>query len=958
VSAGESRARRWLPAAVVLAAAAAPYLGVLDAPFVFDDVKLVKENRFLREAYEDPSLIIRTFDILDRRWDEEELRPNYRPLRFLSYLGDYALSRWWFGGFPDGSPPVFFFHLTNVVLHALNALLVLVLARRVAGRLLGGDGADGGLGPGGFLALAAALLFALHPLQTEAVTYISGRRDVLSAFFVLAALALHARGDPGRSPRPLASAGVVLLLAAGLLSKETAATLPALLVLLDIALRARWTPGRVALHAVSWALVIAYAAALLSNPRLVAPAGDRDLAGVVLTACRYVARYFGLALLPASQSVDYSYGAIPESTGIVSPWTTLPALLLVLLLAAGGIAGVARRAGAGRLAGAGVLWFLGTLAPVLQFVPIAERFAERFAYLPLAGLVLAAGLLLERARRREPVLGWGLAALLSVAALAASAARNREWRSPLDLWTSAVEAQPRAARAHLGRANALKEAGRLREAAGEYSAAIAIFEERPDVPLHHGSILQALTLRGGVHGLLGAEGGDPSLLDRAVADYRRVLAATDVDGTVIESSPKHAAVHLDLGGFLLQARKLDEARREYRRVIEVGAPAPIAAAAEYYLGKVSLIEGDAPGAVAAMKRALERIPPADPSRARVAIEVSEICLERKDLDGASAVLRAALAGASGADRLHLLYREAKVLDRRGDLSGCLEVLSRILDEDPGYAPALITWAQIDAQAGRLDAAEQRYRKVLDRSPAHAEALQGLRDVAVRRGLKEPPGGQGGEGASGEEVERLLAAIAARGKGHFEKGELFAARDVYVDLLSRARSASSREHQLTALRELAGIADALKLAKDAAGFLEEALALDPKDAASLRQLGDLHLRRLDDREGARRLYERYLEALPAGESADPKVHFNLANIAAGTDPALAIRHAVKAREAGFDPSLVERTLGYLHAEVGAWKESLEAFTRYLETRPSGDEAEREAARRFVNEKVVPRLLERP
>src|SRR4029450_10012152 len=101
---------RWGRAAatvVIAVAAVIPYLRVLDAPFVFDDVKLVKENKHLKACFEDPSLILETFDITSTKWEDAELRPNYRPLRFLSYLGDYALSRWAHPDFAEGNPPPF-----------------------------------------------------------------------------------------------------------------------------------------------------------------------------------------------------------------------------------------------------------------------------------------------------------------------------------------------------------------------------------------------------------------------------------------------------------------------------------------------------------------------------------------------------------------------------------------------------------------------------------------------------------------------------------------------------------------------------------------------------------------------------------------------------------------------------------------------------------------------------------
>jgi hypothetical protein len=94
---------------VIVLAAVLPYLGILRAPFVFDDVKLVKDNRLLRSGFRDPAALIETFNVASHRWDEEELRPNYRPLRFLSYVADYELSRAFLSPFPEDSPPCSFF---------------------------------------------------------------------------------------------------------------------------------------------------------------------------------------------------------------------------------------------------------------------------------------------------------------------------------------------------------------------------------------------------------------------------------------------------------------------------------------------------------------------------------------------------------------------------------------------------------------------------------------------------------------------------------------------------------------------------------------------------------------------------------------------------------------------------------------------------------------------------------
>ncbi len=954
---------RFLPWFAVPLAAILPYLGLLDAPFVFDDIKLVKENKLLRTGFEDPRKVLGTFDITSRRWDEEELRPNYRPLRFLSYLIDYRLTRAWFGEVPESGPRTFFFHLTNVLLHAANALLVFAVARSLARVFLPGDASAPRLAA--FAGLCAGLLFALHPVETEAVTYVSGRRDVLSTFFFLAASSVYLRAGHEAPPGAVVLIVVPVLFALGLLSKEAAVTLCPALVLLDLACRSRWGWRRALLHALNAAVAVIFVKITISNTRLIAEPAAEGLLSTALTACRYAARYLGLVLCPVSQSIDYSFDAIPPSAGLLSPLTSLPALLLAL-----GLLGTAawklwrvlvKRENEGcrwdAAIALGLLWFLGTLVPVLQLVPIPERFAERFVYLPSVGIIFLAAMAIARVRRFEPVLGWGLAGLLCVLAFAGATRRNADWRTPLELWTSAVRAQPRAARAHLGRANALKEARLWREAAEEYSLALEIFEEKPALPLHHGFILQAVAMRGGVYGLLAAQ--DSSLLDRAAADYRRVLAMKDTDGVVIESSPKHTVLHFDLAGLLLKKGDGDGAAREYRRVVEIGTPVSLVGAARYYLGKIALSNGDPRAAAASLQEAYEVIPGDDPAKFPVAVELADLLIEQKELDAAqNAVHRAMADGASGKMRLHLLTRGAKVLDRRGDLEGCLAALERIVAEDATYAPALLTLGGIEAGQGKHDEAEKRFRAVLAADPESAEALRGLQNVTLLRKVAE---GRGGGAIPEPDSVALLEAVEKKALESLLSGELLAAREELANLLARATAAKRIDFQVTAIRGLAGVEERLGHWKKAEEHLKAALELAPSDPEILRKTADLYLRRFDERVLARRYYERYIEAMPGGAAGDPLVRLNLAELIGSTDPHLAIAHLEKAKEAGYTEPELDRALGYRHADLGRWKDSLDAFNRYLDRTGPLDAAGREdparnAAKEFVRRSVLPHVEE--
>ncbi len=962
---------------VLLVAAVLPYAGVLDAPFVFDDVKLVRDNSFLRAAAMEPALVLDTFDITSRRWDDEELRPNYRPLRFLSYLIDYKLSQWWFGSFAPEELPSFFFHLSNVLFHAVGTLLVFAIATSLLGQLLrpasrpapsssssfddaGAAEAQDTASFAWFGGLAAGLVFALHPLETEAVTYVSGRRDVLSTCFFLGALWLAARRCPGETPGWWTLAAVPALFAAGLLTKEMVITLAPVLLLVDWVRGARWSAPRLLLHAILWALTFAFIIATLRNERLVAAAGAHDGEVIPLTACRYLLRYLGLVLWPVSQTVDYSYRVIPASTGLLSPWTTLPAALLAGGLVLAGVAslatwvrGDARRACGWRswtgLLSLGVLWFAGTLVPVLQLVPIAERFAERVAYLPSIGLVLLAGGAFHRLRARRERLGTALLVVLCLVLLGASVRRNEAWKSPLNLWSAAVDVAPECARAHFGRGHALKAAGRLHEAAEEYSRALELFREKPDIPLHHGYILQALTLRGGVCGQLGRT--EPELLEQAIRHYREVLGSTDTDGTPIGGSPRHTAVQFDLAQYLVLADRKSEAIEEYRRVIEIGSPASLVGSAHYYLGKITLLETmTREEGLRSLRAAYETLPVEAPQRYQVAAELADLYIDDKKLDEAAGLVDDALEDAreharGGAEEPYLLLRRAKILDRRGQLSATVEILHQILARDPDSTPALISLAVIEANLGEIESAESRYRRVLEREPGNQEAHKGLRMLLLRSHAAETPDSP--DGSAGE-----LAALERKGLEHLERVELTAAREVFATLLEAAKRQADDRYRAIALRGLGGVEARLGRLANARTYLETALEIEPGNAATLLRLGDLTLRRFDDKEAARGYYLRYLDALAGGEAPQARVHVTLAQLTMDANAAAALEHCFEARSLGYDVPVLDATLGHVYSRLGEWEKSLDAFNRYLER--EFDDAKKEEARRYVREAVLPNL----
>ncbi len=750
-----------------------------------------------------------------------------------------------------------------------------------------------------------------------------------------------------------------LLFIAALFSKEMVVTLPAVLVLIDLARRAPWRPERAAFHGLLFAMAIAFTLFEASDPRLVARPVGGELLGALLTAPRYVMRYLGLLLFPISQSLDYSYDAIPASTGLFSPWTTLPALMLVLALWAAGLRALLKPL---PLLAIGLLWFLGTLLPVLQLIPIPERFAERFAYLPGIGvfLVLAAGFL--RLHRWEPILGRGAAAAVSIALLVLCYQRARDWRTPLQLWESAARAQPRCARAHIGNANALRELGglRLRDAAAAYSRAIEILEEEPQAlqkeMLRLGHLLQARLFRAEVCARLGAE--SPERYRQAIADYRWLLEQADVDGTHVADSPKYTVVYYHLGNCRFALREWAEARKAYLKVLERGEPATLVRAAHYYLGKIELLEGKAGEGAAELEAAYRMAAEEDrrsgdenfvENRYQLAGELSDALLAKKDFARAGQVLDEVLEKMGDRpERKHLLIHKARLHDARAQVHEAVLDLEKALQIDPRYGPALLFLASIEENRGNLDRAKDLYQKVLEQEPNHEKALRGLDSVELKRALARSSASSSEE----EEGLKILDGLLERGERALEDGKLKAAEDLFRKAADAPSSTKNQPRRARGLLGLGRIAREYRLWDKAEAFFRAAQDADPGSKEALLAAADLHLHDREDREGARALYRQYVDGFPPGKRGAPHAYYNLALLVEEENPAEAADLLHKAKEGGEKEPAIDRRLGYLYARLEKWEASLGAFQSFLEK--AEDPEEKRKVRRYLEEKVLPRV----
>jgi hypothetical protein len=362
--------------------------------------------------------------------------PYYRPLVMLSFHADRAL----FGAHPAG------YHTTNLLAHAAASVLTGELAAAV------------GLGPGA--ALATALAFAAHPVQTDAVTYVSGRTDVFCALFVLLAILLWRRAE---RPADGHAIGATAAFAMALLSKETAAPLAAALFVPGAHPAPRPPKPLVPLAvAALWALLY-FASAQV--PPAAGSLAERA-PGILMVA----ASYLRLLVLPIDLHLErfvavrgWSAAALAGSAAMVAA-------------AAAALAFAARRVRGG--------WFLLAVA-VLAYLPgagivpvypaIADRWLfapEHFLYVPLAGLApLVAGAVATAPAPRGLVAGALAALVLGWSVLTID--RNRTWRDEATLFADALRYEPPTARLWFNAGNLALAASNLDEAARLYERAVA-----------------------------------------------------------------------------------------------------------------------------------------------------------------------------------------------------------------------------------------------------------------------------------------------------------------------------------------------------------------------------------------------------------------------------------------------------------------------------------------------------
>jgi len=385
---------------LILTVVALSYFNALSNKFVYDDVFLVVKNPYIKSPHNIPALFTTGY------WASiGKTCGLYRPLTMFSFLSEHSI---------DGLNP-FIFHLDNVLLHLLCSILVYLLLYAIIKDVKG--------------PLFAALIFAAHPVHTEAVAWVSGRAELLSAFFSLASSLVFIK-------RPSGYRNVLLscfLFLFAVLSKESAAILPLLLgAYLLLFESPQPGQGRLSLLAMRLypfmvTLFIYLPARFYALGMSITPSGpEQILSGispyhVFLTMCEALTHYIRLSFLPIGLSAEYlflNFGPFYQLDVL------FPLILVAILLLYMKKLQVFNKASL-----FGILWFLIALLPVSNIIPVGIVMAERVMYIPSIGPCLLLGLAFSWAssmpgRRR---IYYSLLACLIILFSIGTISRNPAW---------------------------------------------------------------------------------------------------------------------------------------------------------------------------------------------------------------------------------------------------------------------------------------------------------------------------------------------------------------------------------------------------------------------------------------------------------------------------------------------------------------------------------------------------
>jgi tetratricopeptide (TPR) repeat protein len=549
-----------LAAGLLVLAGLAAYHNCFSGPFIYDDAPAILDNPSIHHLWP--------------LWGPffpahgEGLTVEGRPMLNWSLALNYAIS----------GTQVWSYHALNLAIHLLAGLTLFGIVRRTV-RAYRPEAAL-------FIGWTAALLWIVHPLQTEAVTYVIQRAESLMGLFFLLTLYGFIRSAEAGAPAGQKRWAVLSVLAClgGMATKEVTATAPLLVLLYDRTFVAgsfggAWRQRRkyyLALGA-TWVLLAALVASTGGNRSGSAGFGTGiSWSAYALTQFPAIVTYLRLAVWP--HPLVFEYGTFWVTAADAWPYAVaVLALLGGTLLLLFGPRSRQRWGPGGQAVGFAGAWFFTILAPTSLTPGTTQMIVEHRMYLPLAALTVLFALGVDAlVRRGRPAAAAAVG--LAVALGAATAERNRIYHTELSLWEDTAARRPENSRAHGNLADALISAGRTDDGLAQFAVALRLNPADAVANNNYGIALAALG-RG----------------DEAVGRFQ----------TAVRSKPRYARAHFNLANALVRAGQFDPAIAAYRAAI---ALQPDFASAENNLGNALMHLGRIDEAIAHFQNAIQQEP--------------------------------------------------------------------------------------------------------------------------------------------------------------------------------------------------------------------------------------------------------------------------------------------------------------------------------------------------------------
>jgi tetratricopeptide (TPR) repeat protein len=461
-----SRRFSLLSALIILLVSFAVYFNALFNEFVYDDLLNVVQNPWIKDLKNIPQIFTTYFSA----FDPNTAASYYRPLIHIIDMFTYAV----FGLNPLG------FHLVNIIFHAFTSILVFSIAKKMLSKSQPSIYTQV-FSPAFFI----ALLFSVHPIHTEAVTWISGITDLSYTFFLLLSLYLYMRSETGGRVNYYLSLMSFFL---STLCKEPALTLPFILIVYDYSFNKmdfRQTRRIVRYFPYIVVMAIYFVLRLNALGRFAQGYSSIDLNTYqyIINLIVLFSQYIQKLILPFNLSAIYSLHPL---TSILQPKSMLS---LVFSL---GILVFAYRIRRDKILFFSLCLVVIPLLPTFFLAQIAGKsvFAERYLYLPSSGFVILLVLLLARIRvpvHFQHTILAGVLLILTLSYATGTVIRNMVWKNNYTLWSDAVKKDPDSAIAHSYLGRTLYADGKIKEAIDQYQQALNLNPKDEDIYVNLGA---------------------------------------------------------------------------------------------------------------------------------------------------------------------------------------------------------------------------------------------------------------------------------------------------------------------------------------------------------------------------------------------------------------------------------------------------------------------------------------